>query len=981
MKTPLSPTKPSYTVKNSKKLLGLGVALLISPALAAQTLIPTSLSAPDGAIDKTTSGFTIRMHQLLDERDPRHDLSIIEQQIAGSLVNPLTQEPFTNEIDDQDPDYQKDDDGNFIASTINFNDETDPFQDTIGESGNFTPDDKYPGIPGFGSGEGSNDFVMEAIAFLELKAGTNRLGVNSDDGFRVTMGVGTNPKDAFAIQPDGAVFSGARGAADSEWDIEVESDGIYPVRLITWDGGGGASAEFYSVNPPEPGGEKILINASNNANAIKAYRTAETELAFAKSISPTQGASDVFLQPTVSVVLEDAGTEIEASSIKFTYDGQDVTSDSSVNKSGRTTTASYTPPDFEEAHSEHTTTVEFSDTAGNTRSHTWSFTIGAFSILPVELAFPTEAKDTSAPGFIGAVHQARIDAGLNPSYNRADAQIRGTLLDPFTGEPFENTASLTTFTEEGAINFEEEQRNNGNFDEDKLFPGIPNSDEGHDDQFAVEFVGYLELDEGFHVFGVHSQDGFRLSVGNDGRDLFWAERIGGADGIRLEPNDDVLLFRVDQAGLYSFRLLGFEGGDESLANGSPTEGAALEFYSIDLEQFKANPETAEKTLINDPSNPNSIKAWRQVTEPARAYVKSVFPAPNSISQPITSNLEIIIPNLTDETTISLKLNGAEIEPTRRNRRGETTLTFDPDSPFEKGTTYQVELTVDGQVGNWEFATSSGDIFLLIVNEGESAGDFALKDRLQKIWGFDVLSVDDLTVQSGGFTAEDAAALSPVGIYFASSIQSGQVVGQPWHTLSIPIIVVENAVVDDFQLSDNHGGNGGANSGKVQILNADHPLAAGFPVGEVTFASNAGSGVKESAVPEFGVAIGANNVGGRESIWGIEKGSLDLIGDPTPERRVFFGIPSDENFAFFTEDGFKLFDATIAWALSIDPPSTESEPAIFNPITFSAGNVTISWTGDGTLEEAASPEGPWRASADQSNPQTSPAIGTKFFRLQ
>lgn len=960
-------------------MLGLLLAGVASMSMSAQTVVPASLSAPDGAIDKSSSGFTVRIHQLLEERDPRHDLAVIEQQIAGELIDPLTQEPFTNEFDDQDPDYEKDDNGNFIAETINFNDETDPFLDTIGESGNFTPDDKYPGIPGFGSGEGSDDFVMEAIGFLELKAGTTRLGVNSDDGFRLTIGVGTNPKDAFAIQPAGAVFAGARGAADSEWDIEVEADGIYPVRLITWDGGGGASAEFYSVNPPEAGGEKTLINSGGDA--IKAFRTAETQLAFAQSVSPAPGANDVFLQPTVSVVLQDVGTSVAADSIKIEYDGEDVTANGSVSKSGGTTIASYTPPDFEEAHSEHTATVEFSDDNGNTRSHTWSFTIGAFSILPTELAFPLASKDTSAPGFNGRVHQARIDAGLNPSYIRADAQVRGTLLDPFTGAPFDNSASVETFTEEGVVNYEEEQRNNGNFDDDKLFPGIPNGQEGHDDQFAIEFVGYLELDEGFHVFGVHSQDGFRLSVGADGRDLFWTETIGGVDGIRLEPADDVLLFRVDEAGLYSFRLLGFEGGDENLANGSPTQGAALEFYSIDLEQFKANPATAEKTLINDPSKPNAIKAWREITEPARAYVASVFPAPDSISQPITSSIEVIVPNLADEATVAMKLNGAEISPSRVNRRGQTTLTYDPDAPLEKGTTYQVELVIDGQVGQWEFATSSGDIFLLIVNEGESAGDFALKDRLQKVWGFDVLSVDDLTVQSGGFTAEEAAALSPVGIYFASSIQSGQVVGQPWQTLPIPLIVVENAVVDDFQLSDNHGGNGGANSGKVQIVNADHPLAAGFPVGEVTFASNAQSGVKEAAAPEFGVAIGANAAGGRESIWGVEKGALDLSGDPTPERRVFFGIPSDENFAFFTEDGFKLFDAAIAWAAGIELPAAELEPGIFNPITVADGNVTLSWSGDGNLEEAPSAAGPWSMSADQANPQSFPAEGIKFYRLR
>jgi len=59
----------------------------------------------------------------------------------------------------------------------------------------------------------------------------------------------------------------------------------------------------------------------------------------------------------------------------------------------------------------------------------------------------------------------------------------------------------------------------------------------------------------------------------------------------------------------------------------------------------------------------------------------------------------------------------------------------------------------------------------------------------------------------------------------------------------------------------------------------------------------------------------------------------------------------------------------------------TQPAKFNAPTLSGNNVTISWTGTGTLQEAASVAGPWTASASQSNPQTVPATGTKFFRVK
>lgn len=56
--------------------------------------------------------------------------------------------------------------------------------------------------------------------------------------------------------------------------------------------------------------------------------------------------------------------------------------------------------------------------------------------------------------------------------------------------------------------------------------------------------------------------------------------------------------------------------------------------------------------------------------------------------------------------------------------------------------------------------------------------------------------------------------------------------------------------------------------------------------------------------------------------------------------------------------------------------------IMNAPTLSSGNVTISWTGVGTLEEATAITGPWSDSANQNNPQVVPATGPrKFFRIR
>ena len=60
----------------------------------------------------------------------------------------------------------------------------------------------------------------------------------------------------------------------------------------------------------------------------------------------------------------------------------------------------------------------------------------------------------------------------------------------------------------------------------------------------------------------------------------------------------------------------------------------------------------------------------------------------------------------------------------------------------------------------------------------------------------------------------------------------------------------------------------------------------------------------------------------------------------------------------------------------------STPPVLNIPALSAGQITISWTGTGTLQEATSVSGPYQASTNQNNPQTITATGgQKFYRIQ
>jgi hypothetical protein len=90
----------------------------------------------------------------------------------------------------------------------------------------------------------------------------------------------------------------------------------------------------------------------------------------------------------------------------------------------------------------------------------------------------------------------------------------------------------------------------------------------------------------------------------------------------------------------------------------------------------------------------------------------------------------------------------------------------------------------------------------------------------------------------------------------------------------------------------------------------------------------------------------------------------------PARRVQFGMAGPGLVVNWNDNGWKMFDAAIAWLL---PPKLT--------VTSASGNVTVSWTGDGTLQESATmAAGSWVNSASQANPQTRPATGAKFFRV-
>ncbi|MBI3849255.1 MAG: hypothetical protein HY298_03035, partial [Verrucomicrobia bacterium] len=510
-----------YNIKIKYGVFGL-VVIFGWASLSAQTVIPPGLAAPPGSVNTNLPGFKLKIHQLPVNRFPGNQNSLANagRQLADGYIDPATALPYANEATPNPADSSF---NYVVTNVINLSE-----WGVLKQFGDFALDDNTPGIPGINFSD--NNYVAEILTYLDLPAGTNRLGVNSDEGFLLSIGVGTNPKDAFAMPA--AVFDGGRmayilwnasgdgryGNTRSEFSVVVQQAGLYPVRLLWWEGSGFNSGytseiEFYSLS----GTNRILINDLSNPSAIKAYREASVLKLYARSVLPKPNALDAAPQAPIKVELVDQGTQLNPNSVSLRVDGVLVTP--TTNKVGGVTMVSYTPATIAAPCSAHTATLIYSDNGSpvTTRTNTWSYMTANYFTIPPSYAVPTGAVNLSATGF--AVRVFQIDpvgqtAGGYPgrswgddefSVSRADLQLSGQRRVGTTNLAYPLYVNIATtnsdgtfvYNEPGVINYHKDgpgapMGGVGNFRPDALIPGIPGTT-GSPDNFAQEVVTYLEL--------------------------------------------------------------------------------------------------------------------------------------------------------------------------------------------------------------------------------------------------------------------------------------------------------------------------------------------------------------------------------------------------------------------------------------------------------------------------------------------------------
>jgi hypothetical protein len=310
----------------------------------------------------------------------------------------------------------------------------------------------------------------------------------------------------------------------------------------------------------------------------------------------------------VSISIRDGVTQVNPAATKLTFDGAVAAPNQS--KSGGITTITYSPPSLLPVGSRHTVALTFADTAIPSAFKTvdWSYVVGNYTSIPVSYAIPATVALANAPGFNVRSVQARSDAVLSNTVDRALAQLAGILIDPGTTRPYVDEANLAGavggyVNEADVINYDE-AADHGNFTgsggfPEKSFPGIPGKG-GHKDNYSVEILTYLELPAGFSTLGINCDEGFALFAGPEAQGP-WLVKVSQSDPGR-RGEDTIFAVIAPIGGLYSFRLVFFEGREDS----------SLEWFSI--------APSGQKVLVNDRKNPGAIKAWRNVIAPMRSYL-------------------------------------------------------------------------------------------------------------------------------------------------------------------------------------------------------------------------------------------------------------------------------------------------------------------------------------------------------------------------
>ena len=562
-------------------------------------------------------------------------------------------------------------------------------------------------------GDGANLDIIDNLTYSNDGDSEENIVIKKAGNYLLTFNVtlfstGSRPNPRFTVEVNGDVVPGATSVAHyiRNNNGHNESTGTFVALLSDL-----AVDDVVTISTSRAGNTPQVTSPEGGRVALQAkesYSPANGETTPPKLASIAGLGLDGF-----EAKIEDFGLTLDAASIKAIVNGKDASVTTS--KEGSITTISYAFDTLPDPYSKHTVSLSFSDSAGTSYSKDLTFSVNVnYKRLPV--SFASTSVDKSSAGFIANVTQISSQSLDNNGPNNvhgantanAEKQLAGLFINPFEFDeddnplPYLNEAdpdawegwSISPVDVDGVINWnQDEGAAVGNFGEDQAIPQIPGWG-GSADGIVAEILGYLELSKGLHTLGVNSDDGFKLSFGPNAKDAMGVI-AGEFDGGRGAASS-IFNIVAEEDGLYPVRLLWYEAGG----------GANVEFFSVDKK--------GKMILINDPDNPNAIKAYRKGD--SAPYISRIAPGAGEISK--TIEVDFVNADLSvDKSTVKMKLNGEDVSLATQSTDDGISAVYDHGDYFPAGT-HTAELSYtesDGtaRVRSHSFTIPKGRVDILM----------------------------------------------------------------------------------------------------------------------------------------------------------------------------------------------------------------------------------------------------------------------------
>ncbi|RMG81029.1 MAG: HYR domain-containing protein, partial [Bacteroidetes bacterium] len=221
----------------------------------------------------------------------------------------------------------------------------------------------------------------------------------------------------------------------------------------------------------------------------------------------------------------------------------------------------------------------------------------------------------------------------------------------------------------------------------------------------------------------------------------------------------------------------------------------------------------------------------------------------------------------------------------------------------------------------------------------NAGDAAIKSHLASL-GFHLTIVD-------GWYAETSDADGKGAVIISSTVNSTEV-NTKFRDVTVPVITWEGWLMDDMKMTGTQKGSDyGIHADKnIEIAAAGHPVAAGLNGKIKVFADTDDLNYGK---PSSNATIIAHVV--NDPAWPVlfvyEQGA-GMKGMTAPARRAGFFL-RDNGASQFTAEGWKLFDATILWAIGDCDDSNVEPPVVCNQTALMVVGSTSLNAGDQAIK--------------------------------